>query len=102
MIRRPPRSTLFPYTTLFRSCIELSLRLQLRKEDHVTDAFLPEEHHAEAVDADADAASGGSEEHTPENQILMHLLLLPALLKNQSLALLDGIVLLGVGSARAS
>src|SRR5256885_6079180 len=24
MIRRPPRSTLFPYTTLFRSCIEYS------------------------------------------------------------------------------
>src|SRR5579872_7530997 len=23
MIRRPPRSTLFPYTTLFRSCIRL-------------------------------------------------------------------------------
>src|SRR3712207_9059590 len=23
MIRRPPRSTLFPYTTLFRSCAEL-------------------------------------------------------------------------------
>src|SRR2546423_6045693 len=23
MIRRPPRSTLFPYTTLFRSCWEL-------------------------------------------------------------------------------
>src|SRR5258708_30639657 len=23
MIRRPPRSTLFPYTTLFRSCKEL-------------------------------------------------------------------------------
>src|SRR5256885_11205322 len=23
MIRRPPRSTLFPYTTLFRSCDEL-------------------------------------------------------------------------------
>src|SRR2546429_6603067 len=23
MIRRPPRSTLFPYTTLFRSCSEL-------------------------------------------------------------------------------
>src|SRR5260221_7522844 len=22
MIRRPPRSTLFPYTTLFRSCLE--------------------------------------------------------------------------------
>src|SRR5438034_6529400 len=24
MIRRPPRSTLFPYTTLFRSCISSS------------------------------------------------------------------------------
>src|SRR2546430_10275600 len=24
MIRRPPRSTLFPYTTLFRSCINLT------------------------------------------------------------------------------
>src|SRR3712207_7659869 len=24
MIRRPPRSTLFPYTTLFRSIVELS------------------------------------------------------------------------------
>src|SRR2546427_3870454 len=23
MIRRPPRSTLFPYTTLFRSCFEV-------------------------------------------------------------------------------
>src|SRR2546429_4260767 len=27
MIRRPPRSTLFPYTTLFRSFIDLALRL---------------------------------------------------------------------------
>src|SRR5258705_11612514 len=26
MIRRPPRSTLFPYTTLFRSLIDLSPR----------------------------------------------------------------------------
>src|SRR5256885_16757482 len=25
MIRRPPRSTLFPYTTLFRSAVEASL-----------------------------------------------------------------------------
>src|SRR2546425_7868778 len=28
MIRRPPRSTLFPYTTLFRSPFSLSLRAQ--------------------------------------------------------------------------
>src|SRR5260370_15306017 len=26
MIRRPPRSTLFPYTTLFRSGVELRIR----------------------------------------------------------------------------
>src|SRR5690554_7486690 len=25
MIRRPPRSTLFPYTTLFRSCTDLKM-----------------------------------------------------------------------------
>src|SRR5260221_10499843 len=30
MIRRPPRSTLFPYTTLFRSAIRESLLLRLR------------------------------------------------------------------------
>src|SRR2546430_15304581 len=29
MIRRPPRSTLFPYTTLFRSLIVLGLRHSL-------------------------------------------------------------------------
>src|SRR3712207_7053313 len=28
MIRRPPRSTLFPYTTLFRSTVEAALRLK--------------------------------------------------------------------------
>src|SRR5256884_2351506 len=32
MIRRPPRSTLFPYTTLFRSCvISLTEQKPLRK-----------------------------------------------------------------------
>src|SRR3712207_7851811 len=37
MIRRPPRSTLFPYTTLFRSRErEASLR---RARSHVDDAF---------------------------------------------------------------
>src|SRR2546429_5782108 len=31
MIRRPPRSTLFPYTTLFRSTALISPRLPLRR-----------------------------------------------------------------------
>src|SRR4051812_49821360 len=30
MIRRPPRSTLFPYTTLFRSDIQITLKQMLR------------------------------------------------------------------------
>src|SRR5690349_23724318 len=32
MIRRPPRSTLFPYTTLFRSLDEISALLSNRSE----------------------------------------------------------------------
>src|SRR3712207_8687553 len=35
MIRRPPRSTLFPYTTLFRS------QLQEEKEEHPADFAIP-------------------------------------------------------------
>src|SRR5260370_15370432 len=33
MIRRPPRSTLFPYTTLFRSVAEYVLPVHLRVHD---------------------------------------------------------------------
>src|SRR3712207_8016180 len=33
MIRRPPRSTLFPYTTLFRSCAEARGRIFRRGHD---------------------------------------------------------------------
>src|SRR2546430_10072918 len=32
MIRRPPRSTLFPYTTLFRSLFQAELRRWRRRE----------------------------------------------------------------------
>src|SRR3712207_7305485 len=31
MIRRPPRSTLFPYTTLFRSTFQHAMRLPLHR-----------------------------------------------------------------------
>src|SRR2546429_5657391 len=34
MIRRPPRSTLFPYTTLFRSHRRSRLRLRARRRHH--------------------------------------------------------------------
>src|SRR3712207_7423059 len=32
MIRRPPRSTLFPYTTLFRSVVQLALAIAVAGE----------------------------------------------------------------------
>src|SRR2546428_2344808 len=61
MIRRPPRSTLFPYTTLFRSC-------QLRHEHHADDrrAARPARHLHGGAAAHADDER--SEEHTSELQ----------------------------------
>src|SRR2546430_15797972 len=40
MIRRPPRSTLFPYTTLFRSKAEVHGRGSLRQDVRVTTLLL--------------------------------------------------------------
>src|SRR5215213_11066846 len=45
MIRRPPRSTLFPYTTLFRSPSH-SCRLALRRGNH-SHSWRSEEHTSE-------------------------------------------------------
>src|SRR2546430_13443326 len=54
MIRRPPRSTLFPYTTLFRSLAQIGLPLGQR--------CARRHHHAMAEDGNR------SEEHTSELQ----------------------------------
>src|SRR2546422_3263269 len=66
MIRRPPRSTLFPYTTLFRSapagsrmCDELAAQGGFVFQNHVTPLL--------------HAALGRSEEHTSELQSRLHL-----------------------------
>src|SRR5438876_8156973 len=45
MIRRPPRSTLFPYTTLFRSYMQVrgaQARLNFAKDQIATDSHLVE------------------------------------------------------------
>src|SRR4051812_49980825 len=34
MTRRPPRSTLFPYTTLFRSALDIATLLDREVDDH--------------------------------------------------------------------
>ncbi len=73
-----------------------SLRLQLREQDHVADAFLAEEHHAEAINADADAARRGHAVFERDEEIFVQLLLFASGLLFQRGALRDGIVLLGV------
>src|SRR3989442_5570487 len=65
MIRRPPRSTLFPYTTLFRSAGELPPRSNLR-DLIATGADL-------VVFSGGKAIRGRSEEHTSELQSRPHL-----------------------------
>src|ERR1041385_9284749 len=57
MIRRPPRSTLFPYTTLFRSAYNRRLFLARRNFDSSSEAV----------------AMPRSEEHTSELQSRLHL-----------------------------
>src|SRR5574340_1550388 len=47
MIRRPPRSTLFPYTTLFRSAFVLDARHQPLMPCHPARARRSEEHTSE-------------------------------------------------------
>src|SRR2546422_4997307 len=71
MIRRPPRSTLFPYTTLFRSLFRTVLWLttgQLRQEW----VAVHRKHHA-FTDREGDPHSPRSEEHTSELQSRLHL-----------------------------
>src|SRR3712207_7126098 len=91
MIRRPPRSTLFPYTTLFRS----DLRTERGREAGARPVLVAGEHHTAAatgqqapdrdrprarhVVADLDRLAGAvlravrSEEHTSELQSRQYL-----------------------------
>src|SRR2546427_2238388 len=67
MIRRPPRSTLFPYTTLFRS--QPDHRLEIRELEVVTEGVVLVDagpHPAEVLHLQH--ARHRSEEHTSELQ----------------------------------
>src|SRR2546422_3384479 len=76
MIRRPPRSTLFPYTTLFRSAfLHLLERVRLRR-------CLPEQYPMNVLGRMATGSTHHdrsalfvprSEEHTSELQSRLHL-----------------------------
>src|SRR5690348_17789980 len=86
MIRRPPRSTLFPYTTLFRSVRDLRAEsesdvlgflhtLMTQVYEHMT--FDEDPTHSGTSAAEAFALKRGvcqrSEEHTSELQSPVHL-----------------------------
>src|SRR5687768_17966284 len=79
MLRRPPRSTLFPYTTLFRSehllamnevtqeeADDIAAQRRLMLETELSESRNPNYEHPERH-------SGRSEEHTSELQSRLHL-----------------------------
>src|SRR2546422_6193826 len=79
MIRRPPRSTLFPYTTLFRSRIvrEAGVHLALVGGDRFEEPALArrrlERDHLRRRRLEEAVGEGRSEEHTSELQSRLHL-----------------------------
>src|SRR2546425_3686175 len=87
MIRRPPRSTLFPYTTLFRSVHDRRLGSLLEQRQTSTGRFgqaveIDLEDLAKDAEIDVGEVAGGadagvvhqrSEEHTSELQSLAYL-----------------------------
>src|SRR2546427_3627525 len=76
MIRRPPRSTLFPYTTLFRSDVAVQLPARPHRRDADPDGPRKAEHrqvrsglqHPLLGILDVGHELGRSEEHTSELQ----------------------------------
>src|SRR5256885_10973041 len=68
MIRRPPRSTLFPYTTLFRSRGAVVRERPRRAGRRRDPARRPEGAAAGRPEPADDHAPGRSEEHTSELQ----------------------------------
>src|SRR2546422_6749542 len=57
MIRRPPRSTLFPYTTLFRSQPARRAPAKLRQRCFASRLILPRSFYASAIDQFGDRKS---------------------------------------------
>src|SRR5256885_12678043 len=80
MIRRPPRSTLFPYTTLFRSTLHLDVRVRREEDGDIDLSGLERRHRERSTGVEGlevlepepisilQALQARSEEHTSELQ----------------------------------
>src|SRR2546422_5976751 len=73
MIRRPPRSTLFPYTTLFRSPAPVVKQLAQRVAGADADGAVPLRVSPAFTDVVIHPTGIRSEEHTSELQSRLHL-----------------------------
>src|SRR3989442_8323907 len=75
MIRRPPRSTLFPYTTLFRSHLDAKLRRRPCQRHRLAehDLVLCDAVFSHRVLREQHKGQDRSEEHTSELQSRPHL-----------------------------
>src|SRR5205809_4857772 len=76
MSRRPPRSTLFPYTTLFRSTLAVLVDLHRVRVAMLLEALIVLLAVAQALHrlaTDRAGTFGRSEEHTSELQSRLHL-----------------------------
>src|SRR2546425_1376622 len=76
MIRRPPRSTLFPYTTLFRSSSAVGIGRSVRADGGVGGVWaccMSSPIGVSAVNTNCPVRSQRSEEHTSELQSLAYL-----------------------------
>src|SRR2546429_3988145 len=75
MIRRPPRSTLFPYTTLFRSCVGPCRGSCSRAEasQRSPSSAYPLRRKIRPASDRGPGSRGRSEEHTSELQSRLHL-----------------------------
>src|SRR5438445_7957009 len=76
MVRRPPRSTLFPYTTLFRSRVAAELHVGATQgaHDHAVLGVGIDDHDTRPLDrVTIDQRLSRSEEHTSELQSRQYL-----------------------------
>src|SRR2546421_4582612 len=85
MIRRPPRSTLFPYTTLFRSGVDFAEENQgaIRRESRSSGGVIGAKPEISPGGSDLDSRS---EEHTSELQSRSDLVCRLLLEKKKNLA----------------